>query len=103
MWIVIVTSVSFVVALVMMAWGPQLAEVRTADPNTFSASALGHRALVEFLERGGTQVTIRRTRQLIHGRQEAPIIVAEPDPTASHERGRLKRLLHLARIFHRPI
>ena len=79
-WIVVTAVVSFIVALLLMAFGPDMTEGMAAEPSTFSYSALGHRALTTFLQESGLPVTIQRSRQLFQGDQNVPVFVAEPNP-----------------------
>ncbi len=95
-WAAAAAAVSFAVALVMMAYGPELTEVQSAQPDTFSSSALGHRALVKFLEASGLPVHVRRSRELIGSHRGDPIVVAEPLGDDEDHGGELQGLLRRA-------
>jgi hypothetical protein len=92
-WAASAAAVSFAAALVIMAYGPELTEVRSAQADTFSSSALGHRAVVEFLEAGGIRVHVRRSRELIGSYRGDPIVVAEPRGGDENPDGGLRGLL----------
>lgn len=77
-WLSAATTVSFVVALLLMAFGPDVAETTAGDASTFSHSALGHRALRELLTRCGVNVNVRRSPRLSLAGPQTPVIIAEP-------------------------
>ncbi len=81
-WIVGVGVASFVLALLLSAFGDDLFEKPTADANSFSRSALGHRALSELLQSVGIGVVSRRTPGTGTPGLVRPVIAAEPDPEA---------------------
>lgn len=80
LWVAAVAAASFAVALILMAYGPELAQEETAGPSAFSSSALGHRALLEFLEESGIDVRLQRGRRLFQCGPGVPVVLAEPDP-----------------------
>jgi hypothetical protein len=78
--IVGVAVVSFVLAFVLAAFGESLGTPVTPQANTFSYSAIGHRALVEVLEAAGTTVRIRRDQEARDLGPDHPLLVLEPPP-----------------------
>ena len=79
--LVVVTGVSLLTFLVLLAFGPELAPVDRAAPDSFSTSALGHRALVEMLRAMDVPVTISRGRTARRLAEGSVLLVLEPpDP-----------------------
>ena len=83
-WIVGVGVVSFALALLLSAFGEDLWERPTAEANSYSRSALGHRALAELLRSFGIGVTSRRTPGTGTPGVVRPLVAAEPDPDGEH-------------------
>lgn len=79
-WIVGVGVVSFALALLLSAFGEDLFEKPTPDTNSFSRSALGHRALAELLRSLGIGVVSRRAPGTGTPGVVRPVVAAEPDP-----------------------
>lgn len=77
--VALVGGLSFTVAILLMAYGPELNQTPAAGPSLFSYSALGHRAFHDFLQESGLSVRIHRSRRLFPGRPDAPVLVAEPE------------------------
>jgi hypothetical protein len=98
-WIVGVGVASFVLALLLSAFGEDLFERPTADANSFSRSALGHRALAELLQSLGIGVVSRRTPGTGTPGLVRPVIAAEPDPEAE----RLPELVKEASYSQAPL
>ncbi|MDP6958273.1 MAG: hypothetical protein QF645_05605, partial [Planctomycetota bacterium] len=69
---------SFVLLLVIMARGGDATMPDTSEPNSYSVSALGHKALVEFLEESGVSVSLRRSVSRIPIPENSVVIAAEP-------------------------
>ena len=79
-WIVGVGATSFVIALLLTAFGEDLFSKPTPQANSYSRSALGHRGLVELLQSLGIGAVSRRTPGTAAPGPVRPLIAAEPDP-----------------------
>jgi hypothetical protein len=95
-WIIGCASVSFVAAVLLSVYGRDLASRPSPEANTFSYSAVGHHAVVEFLRSLGLGVISRQAPAGGVG-PGRPLVVAEPDPGDS---ARLKALREEARDRH---
>ena len=97
-WIVASVAASFVAAVLLGVYGADLERRPTAGTNTFSDSALGHRAAAELLRALGFAV---RSRQAPAGGlgPRSPLILAEPYP----DRVRLQALRDEARARAAPL
>ncbi len=82
-WMVGIAVASFAAAILLQAYGGDLAARPTAGPNTYSYSALGHRALAELLRREGLGVTSRQARGGAGPGPGRPLVLAEPGPSGS--------------------
>ncbi|HEX3126257.1 MAG TPA: DUF4350 domain-containing protein [Thermoanaerobaculia bacterium] len=79
-WIVGIGAVSFVLALLLTAFGEDLFSKPSPQANSYSRSALGHRGLVELLQSLGVGAVSRRTPGSVGPGPTHPLIAAEPDP-----------------------
>ena len=95
-WVIGCVSVSFVAAALLSVYGRDLTSRPTPEANTFSYSAVGHHALVEFLRAMGLGVVSRQAPAGGVG-PGRPLVVAEPDYGDS---ARLKALREEARDRH---
>jgi hypothetical protein len=79
-WITGVAVTSLALAILLIAFGDDL-EARRPNPhaNTFSRSAVGHRALVEFLREMGLGVVSRQSPGAGGTGPARPLVLAEPD------------------------
>lgn len=79
-WIVGVSVTSFVLAVLLIVFGDDL-EARRPNPhaNTFSSSALGHKAAVGFLREMGLGVVSRQSPAGAGAGPGRPLILAEPE------------------------
>lgn len=79
-WVVGLSVVSFVVAILLVTYGDEL-EARKPNPhaNTFSKSALGHMAAARYLQAMGLGVVSRQNPGVSGAGPSRPLIVAEPD------------------------
>lgn len=97
-WAAALGVISFAVALILSAYGEDLWSEPSPHANSFSRSALGHRALVELLESTGLGVVSRRSPGTGNPGIVRPLIAAEPDPKVMQEYGeRLEELRKEAR------
>jgi hypothetical protein len=79
-WIVGVGASSFVLALLLTAFGEDLFSKPSPYANSYSRSALGHRGAVELLQSLGVGAVSRRTPRTARPDPVRPLIAAEPDP-----------------------
>ncbi len=84
-WIVGTVAASLVASVLLGVYGKDLERRPNAQANTFSYSALGHRALVEMLRSLGLEVRSRRVPAGGAGPRR-PLIVAEPDLARTPDR-----------------
>lgn len=79
-WVVGLSVVSFVVAILLVTYGDEL-EARKPNPhaNTFSKSALGHMAAARYLRAMGLGVVSRQNPGVSGAGPSRPLILAEPD------------------------
>jgi hypothetical protein len=98
-WIVGCAAVSFVAAVLLSVYGRDLQERPTPEANSFSYSAVGHHAVVEFLRSMGIGVISRQAPAGGVG-PGRPLVLAEPD---GRERARLQALRVEARDRHAAV
>jgi len=105
-WVIGLSVGSFLLAVALTAFADDLGQPMSAGPNTFSHSAIGHGAMVEFLERAGIEVRIRRMERLDNIDPQVPVFAVEPrvalesgEITASE----LDRLFDAARARDAPL
>lgn len=91
-WLIGVGSLSFLCAILLIAMGEDLFPTSTAQANTFSESAIGHKAFVETLRRLGTPVLVSRSDTAVKAGARDLIVVAEP-PAEMKDDEYLKGLL----------
>ena len=77
-WLAGIVLGSFILLLVFMARGGDSSMPDTSEPNSYSVSALGHKALVEFLEASGVSVSLRRSTTRVPIPKKSVVITAEP-------------------------
>ncbi len=99
-WIVGTVAVSFVASILLGVYGKELERRPNARANTFSYSALGHRALAELLRSMGLEVRSRRVPGGGAGPRR-PLILAEPDRVGMS--GDLRALAREARSSGAPL
>ncbi len=102
-WIIGSVAVSLAVTLLLTIRAETL-DPRPPENNSFSYSALGHNAVVEFLKRTGLGVV--SSRSLLGGDvgPQRPLVLAEPDPREPvWDRARLKDLADRARDLKAPL
>ena len=80
-WIVGVAVVSFLASVLLSVYGRDLLPKPFSGANTFSDSALGHRALAELLRSLGLGVYPRQSLEGGAIGPERPLVLAEPDPS----------------------
>ncbi|MGM0574859.1 MAG: DUF4350 domain-containing protein [Myxococcota bacterium] len=82
-WVLMgVAGLSVVTALVLALLGDDLFEARSAGADSFSRSAVGHRALAKLLEEGGVPVEVSRSATATRLGPGRALLLAEP-PAAS--------------------
>lgn len=80
-WLAGLIGGSFVLSLVLPGVAADLGAPTTAQQNSFSKSAVGFHALVEFLERSGIEVRRRRNSRVDDLEAGVPVLAAAPQPT----------------------
>jgi hypothetical protein len=105
LWLVPTIALSFLVAVILIAFGEGPPGDRSGRSSSFSRSALGHHALVGFLERSGVRVEVRRSRRAARGRAGTATFVIEPDPDLedSAPKGYLREVVLSARRGGAPL
>ena len=92
-WLLTVGTLSFVGAIVLSLIAGDGGSEQTAGANTFSYSAIGHRAFVEVLERAQMPVLVSRYDSATKAGSSSLLIVAEPRMPAATPAA-LKRLMN---------
>lgn len=96
-WIVGIGIVSLLATLLLSVLSASKEPTQeTADPNSYSYSAVGHRAYVALLDKLGIDVTVSRHRSAEKAGPELPLLVLEPSDTTAE-------LDHLKSITKRAI
>ncbi|MFH0945347.1 MAG: DUF4350 domain-containing protein [Planctomycetota bacterium] len=88
--------ISFLVAIVFALFGDLIFSPSSAQTNSFSYSALGHRAFVELLRDEGYRVVISRSRSMQRAGPSGLLILAEPEPYFRDEGGGNPQLSQVA-------
>lgn len=94
-WIVGLTVFSFALALLLTAYADEIGTPSSPGTDTFSYSALGHRALVEFLESGGLPVTVQRDPSVALLGPTTPLVLVEPYPRPDFDSELPNSIAHL--------
>ena len=97
-WLSAIGGVSLVAFMILMLFGPEVTGVKSAGSDAYSASAVGHKAFADLLERLGVSVRISRFNSAAKARGHAVLIIAEPTGAASDEEAgeKLRKMLELA-------
>src|SRR5262245_40776553 len=85
-WILGIGIVSLLATLLLsvLASGKE-PEDATADPNSYSYSAVGHRAFAALLERLGVDVTLSRHRSASKAGPTRPLFLLEPQDSPKND------------------
>jgi hypothetical protein len=86
-----VVGVSFLAALLWGVFGPELFPARSSSADSFSRSALGHRAFVELLRELDVPTVVSRFNSGGRARKSALLVVAEPWVGGNEQRERMLR------------
>lgn len=86
----LVVGISFLAAILWGVFGPELVPGRSSQADSFSRSALGHRALVELLHELEIPAVVSRFNSAGRARRSALLVVAEPS-AGSEQRQRMLR------------
>ncbi len=70
--------ISLFVSAVWMLLGDRFEHIRSVGPDTFSSSAIGHKAFKELLEANGNIVHVSRFDSALKGRNASLLVVSEP-------------------------
>ncbi len=97
-WLLGVGGVSFLLAIVLIAFGEDLLPTSTVEANAYSQSAIGHAAFVETLQRLGIPVLVSRGDSLMKAGPSDLVVVAEP-PVEMKEDSYLLELLAADRVL----
>jgi hypothetical protein len=84
-WLVGVIGGSLLLALAWGIFGPDIGWEKSARPNSFSYSAIGHRAFVALLDELGVPVTVSRFDSGARAGKHALLVIIEPG-ALEHER-----------------
>jgi hypothetical protein len=76
--IVVTSAASFALALLLSLFGPELQSIRSAQADSFSRSALGHRAFVELLRRLQVPLLVSRHASGARTGASALLVLLEP-------------------------
>jgi hypothetical protein len=79
-WIIGSVAASLLAMVLLAVFGKDLDQRPTPWANSFSDSALGHRAVVDFLSRTGLGVVSNRSLSGGDVGPQRPLVLAEPDP-----------------------
>jgi hypothetical protein len=101
-WIVGSVAVSLLASFLLSIYGADLEQRPDPRPNTFSDSALGHRALAELLRSLGLGVASRQSPAGGGVGPQRPLVVAEPD-LSEMRAGRLEALRREAKERGAPL
>ena len=83
-WLAGIAGASIVLAFVLSGLGDDLTDPKSSGNDSYSRSAVGHRALIEFLEASGIEVERQRVDLgVMTGRQE-PLLLLEWPPVAEY-------------------
>ncbi len=77
-WLAGISAVSFACAILFAIFGDEVSTTSSASADTFSRSAIGHRAFVELLRREKIPVLISQHDTGDKLAPDAPLVVAEP-------------------------
>lgn len=96
--LLMVGAVSTIAILVWFFFGHQLEVVRSAGPDSFSLSALGHHGLTQVLENEGYTVHVSRAATELKAKNAGLLVLAEPriDPDDQEQVEELRDLIHSA-------
>jgi hypothetical protein len=97
-WLLGVGGASFVLAIMLIAFGEDLLPTSTVEANAYSESAIGHKAFVETLRRLGIPVLISRGESPMKAGPSDIVVVAEP-PVEMKGDAYLSELLAAERVL----
>lgn len=102
-WIIGSVAASLLAMVLLAVFGKDLDRQPTPWANSFSDSALGHRAVVDFLSRTGLGVVSNRSLSGGDIGPQRPLVLAEPDPRGpGWDPEHLKELANKARDLKAP-
>jgi hypothetical protein len=97
-WLLGVGGASFLLAMVLIAFGEDLLPTSTVEANAYSESAIGHKALVETLQGLGIPVLVSRGDSMKKAGPSDLLVVAEP-PVEMKDDAYLLELLSADRVL----
>ncbi|MBW2701384.1 MAG: hypothetical protein JRF33_11260 [Deltaproteobacteria bacterium] len=71
---------TFLLGLLLAAFGNRVFGVQSYEADSFSRSHVGHHALAEWLEQSGLVVVRARTASVRHAKEAFPLLLLEPAP-----------------------
>jgi hypothetical protein len=77
-WLVVLAAASALGAILLLAFGEEIAQSSSAGPNTYSYSAIGYRAAYTFLRTGGMPVARSRDPGMRELDAWSVVVLAEP-------------------------
>ena len=102
-WAVGIAATSFVIFLLLLAFGRDLEGRPAPGADSFSRSALGYRGVAELLRALGLGATSRQASAGSGVGPDHPLVVAEPDPRRGGNSPRLESLWQEARDRQAPL
>ncbi len=90
--VIAVAGVSLAAAAALTIFGDELGDQPTAGVDGYSVSAIGHRGLVQLLEKLDVPVVVSRSNSAVKARRGL-LIIAEPAVTDEASRAQLARLI----------
>jgi hypothetical protein len=97
LWILVGLGVaSFAFAIFVSVFGDEMGGVPSAGPDSYSRSALGHKAFVQLLEAYGLRVLRSRHDSGVRAGEHAPLVIAEPRVGTDEQKATLTRMLAFA-------
>lgn len=79
-WFVSLAALSLVAFLLFAVFGDELVTPPSSGADSFSRSAIGHKAFVEWMRRLDIEVVVSRARSAAKAGTDALLVLVEPDP-----------------------
>lgn len=97
-WLAVIAGVSLLTFLVLMFFGSELEDVKSAGSDAYSSSAVGHKAFADLLTRLQVDVTLSRFMSAGKARGESVLVIAEPTMAGYGEEAadKLRKMIELA-------
>ena len=95
-WVIGLTTLSFLIALTFVIFGDDIGTVPSADSDSYSRSALGHRGFVALMQDYGIPVTQSRHASGARAGERAVLLIAEPHVSTDEAETQLADMLATA-------